>query len=151
MMFWFRREVEAAARTFGLNADIVQAVCLVESSGKTSAYRHEPGFWRRYLASNPKWEGSNPDRVSSSYGLMQVMYPVACEMGFSDKPEALFIPETGLYWGCRHLRDLLEWSHQNIDQALAAYNGGKGGNGQPPYRNANYVAKVRKALTEVQS
>jgi soluble lytic murein transglycosylase-like protein len=147
--FAYRREVETASAAHGLDPDVVQAVCLTESSGKTHAYRHEPAFWRRYLAPKAEWKTANPDRVSSSYGLMQIMYPVACELGYADKPEVLFVPEVGLHWGCRKLAALVKWANGNLDQALAAYNGGQGGNSKPPYRNQIYVGKVKKQLAKV--
>lgn len=146
----YRAEIEAIAAQFHLEPDLVEAVVLTESSGKTHAYRFEPGFWQRYLKGKPQYDGAVPERVSSSYGLMQVMYPVACELGFDDPPETLFVPTIGLYWGCRKLRSLLDWSKQDIDQAIAAYNGGKGGNERPPYRNQHYVDKVKRNLERIQ-
>jgi len=92
--------------------------------------------------------------VSSSYGLMQVMYQVARERGFPADlaPESLFIPELGLEWGCRHLDYLRAWADTlPVDEAtrklamIAAYNGGKGGNDPTKYsplRNAKYAREV---------
>lgn len=146
----YRAEIEAIAAQFHLEPDLVEAVVLTESSGKTHAYRFEPGFWQRYLKGKPQYDGANPERVSSSYGLMQVMYPVAREMGFhEDAPEYLFVPTVGLLWGCKKLRSLLDWAKQNVNQALAAYNGGKGGNETPPYRNQHYVDKVQRNLERI--
>lgn len=146
----YRAEIEAIASQFHLDPDIVEAVVLTESSGKTHAYRFEPGFWNRYLKDKPQWDGANPERVSSSYGLMQIMYPVALELGYSENaPEYLFVPTIGLFWGCKKFRSLLDWAQQNTAQALAAYNGGKGGNVKAPYRNQYYVDKVFKNLGRV--
>jgi soluble lytic murein transglycosylase-like protein len=146
-MTHYRPEIELVSVRFHLDPDLVEAIVMTESSGKTHAYRFEPGFWTRYLKDKPIWDGANPERVSSSYGLMQIMYPVAVEHGFKeDAPEYLFVPTIGLYWGCTHLRSLLDWSKQNVDQALAAYNGGKGGNANAPYRNQWYVDRVKKNL-----
>lgn len=149
MTFWYRAEVGSVARKHGLDPKVVEAICYVESSGLTSAYRNEPGFWRRYMQDKPEWKHANPARVSSSYGLMQCMFPVACELGYAGPPEQLFVPEIGLEWGCRKLKSLLMWSGGNLDQALAAYNGGPRGNDKAPYRNQVYVDKVRKALAKV--
>jgi soluble lytic murein transglycosylase-like protein len=112
--------------------------------GKTHAYRYEPGFWLRYMAKNPKWDGANPERVSASYGLMQVMFPTALEHGYpDDPPEYLFVPTIGIEYGCRVLAGLLKWSHWDLNSALAAYNGGKAGNPPGgPLRNQVYVDKV---------
>src|SRR5690349_19412236 len=86
---WYRREIEEVARAHALDPDLIEAVVLTESSGRTDAFRHEPDFYRRYLQGKPEWAGTNPRRVASSYGLMQVMYPVAKELGFEGQPEDL--------------------------------------------------------------
>lgn len=148
----YRAEIEAICSTFSLDPDLVEAIVMTESAGKTHAFRHEPEFWQRYMQDKPKWDGANPLRVSSSYGLMQVMYPVALELGYAENaPEYLFVPTIGLHWGCKKLRTLLDWSKQNVNQALAAYNGGKGGNEKAPYRNQYYVDKVNNNLDLLKS
>jgi soluble lytic murein transglycosylase-like protein len=74
---------------------------------------------------------------------MQIMYVTAREVGFTQSaPEYLFVPEIGLEFGCRKLRQLLDWAQGRVPQALAAYNGGKKANTTPPYRNQAYVDKV---------
>lgn len=139
----YRAEIENMCALFHLDPDLIEAIVVTESAGKTHAYRYEPGFWHRYMKDKPQWDGANPARVSSSYGLMQIMYPVALENGFQENaPEYLFVPTIGLYWGCKHFRSLLDWAKQNVEQALAAYNGGKRGNEAPPYRNQWYVDRV---------
>lgn len=146
----YRAEIEAIAAQFHLDPDLVEAIVLAESNGQTHAYRFEPGFWQRYMKDKQKWDGANPERVASSYGLMQCMYPVAVEYGYSENaPEYLFVPTIGLFWGCTILRSLLDWSRQNVDQALAAYNGGKNGNTSAPYRNQHYIDKVKWHLERV--
>jgi len=146
----YRAEIRTAAAAHGLDPRIVEAVVMVESAGKTHAYRYEPGFWARYLAAKPEWMHLNPERVSASYGLMQVMYPVAREMGFLfADPELLFVPSTGLEFGCRKLASLMQWAEGDVVRALAAYNGGKGKNFKPPYRNASYAERVLVALSQV--
>jgi soluble lytic murein transglycosylase-like protein len=146
---WYRAEIEAAAREHGLDADLVEAVVLTESSGLANAYRFEPDFFRRYMEGKPQWIGANPRRVSASYGLMQVMLPVAVELGYVGEPEGLFVPSVALDVGCQKLASLLKWSGGNVDAALASYNGGKVGNDKPPYRNTSYVTKVKAALLQV--
>jgi soluble lytic murein transglycosylase-like protein len=145
----YRAEIEAISASFHLDPDVIEAIVLTESAGKTHAYRFEPFFWERYLSRKPKYDGAVPERVSSSYGLMQVMYPVACELGFTEPPEYLFVPIIGLQWGCRKFRSLLDWAKQDVEQALAAYNGGKGDNAQRPFRNKDYVTRVLRNLDRV--
>ena len=156
MRFWYRAEVHAIASRHRLDPDLVTAVCLVESSGRTSAYRHEPRFWLRYMAHKVEWEGENPDRVSASYGLMQVLYVVARELGYprSEPPEGLFVPVMGLEYGCRALADRMAWAKGDTRAALAAYNGGKSRDNAPgvePKRNEAYVRKVLIELARVQA
>ena len=139
----YQLEIEAAASRFGLESWLVEAVVEAESARKTHAYRYEPRFWAKYLAKTPEWSQANPERVSASYGLMQIMYTTAREVGFTGTaPEYLFVPEIGLEFGCRKLRSLLDWSKGRVPQALAAYNGGKVANTVAPYRNQPYVDRV---------
>lgn len=151
MTFWFRGEVENVARQFGLDPDLLQAQVMVESAGKTHAYRFEPGFWTRYMVDKPEWDGANPERVSASYGLLQIMYPVARELGYHDIPEYLFSPVTGLYWGAMKLAKLRDWAGGDIAAALASYNGGMKGNEKRPFRNQEYVSKVFRMLEAMKS
>lgn len=154
--FAYRAELTAIADQHRLDADLVEAVALVESSGKTHAYRYEPAFWLRYMAKNPRWDGAVPERVSASYGLLQVMYPVALELGMppADPPEYLFVPVYGLQYGCRKLREVLGWAKGDVPAALAAYNGGKTSDNAPgaqPKRNQMYVDRVLKMLDAVKA
>lgn len=156
MRYWFRAETHAIATRHRLDPDVVTALALVESSGRTSAYRYEPQFWLRYMAPKMEWDGENPERVSASYGLLQVMYPVARELGYprSESPEGLFVPTVGLEYGCRALADRMAWAKGDTRAALAAYNGGKtrdNGPGLEPKRNQVYVDKVLRQLALVQA
>lgn len=156
MKFWYRAEVHAIASRHRLDPDVVTAVCLVESSGRTAAYRHEPAFFLRYMAGKLEWEGENPDRVSASYGLMQVLYVVARELGYprSEPPEGLFVPTCGLEYGCRAFADRMAWAKGDLKAALAAYNGGKSRDNAPGVevkRNQRYVDKCLSQLARVQA
>jgi soluble lytic murein transglycosylase-like protein len=138
----YTRAIADAAAKYGLDADLLEAQVLVESGGNTDAFRFEAGFYDRYLRGKPEWSGLVPRRISSSYGLLQVMYPTAREHGFTGEPEFLFVPAVGLEWGAKHLGGLVEWAEGDIIRALAAYNGGKLGNDAPPYRNESYAQRV---------
>jgi soluble lytic murein transglycosylase-like protein len=148
----YRAEIEVAASRYGLDPTLVEAVVRKESSGLTHAYRYEPDFYRRYLASNPAYDGANPRRVAASYGLMQIMYPTARERGFTEAPEFLFVPVIGLDWGCNYLASLLRRFKGQLNLALAAYNGGPG-NARAPLRPdlERYVASVIKHQSDVRS
>jgi len=145
----YRREIQGAAHEHGLDPNLVEAVVICESAGRTDAFRFEPAFYARYLQDRPEWQKQNPRRVASSYGLMQVMYTTAVDNGFTyDAPEYLFIPTVGLDMGCAILADLMEWSDGDVLKALAAYNGGKGGwtGGDPQ----TYSKKVNRVLEAIQ-
>ncbi len=157
----YRKEIAVAAAKHGLDPLVVEAIVETESSGNTDAFRFEPNYYNRYLKPINRYPGQNPRRVSSSYGLMQIMYDVAAnDRGFKDVPEMLFIPEVGLEWGCKHLRFLIDWANEfpgtteqdRLEAALASYNGGRGDNKptQKPLRNASYVRKVLAILTTLQ-
>lgn len=151
----YKKEIDAAAAKWGLDPILVEAVVVQESGGNTDAFRFEPMFWNRYLKANPRYRGLNPRRVSSSYGLMQCLYSRILEDKIADNdawaPELLFIPENGLDIGCGFLAQLLQWANGltvapilALSAALAAYNGGRGGN-RPmdiPLRNGKYAREV---------
>ena len=131
--------IQEAATLFNLDPILVEAVVVQESAGNTDAFRFERDFWNRYLKMLSQYKDSNPRRVSSSYGLMQVMFQVAVEEGYDPTlaPELLFVPEIGLKFGCKRLRTLLDWADKGWptldadrrrEAALASYNGGRGGN-----------------------
>lgn len=154
MTYWYQAETHTIAERHGIPVDLVTAVVWAESSGLTHAYRYEPAFWRRYLEGKPEWDGSNPARVSASYGLMQVMFPVAVEFGYprTDPPEHLFVPLVGLEYGCKVLAERIAWAQGHIEAALAAYNGGKGGNAPGGLlRNAGYANKVLRFRQKIGS
>jgi soluble lytic murein transglycosylase-like protein len=143
----YRTLVDSAARTYGIDANLIEAVVIAESSGRTDAFRFEPAFYERYLRDKPEYAGQIPRRISSSYGLMQVMYTTACGHGFQDYPELLFKPEVGLKYGCLHLAKMLTWADRNVPQALAGYNGGMGNwEGAMPQRYARHVLEILVAV-----
>jgi len=153
--FAYRRDVELVAARHSLDPDLIQAMCEVESSGQTDAFRYEPAFWNRYLKDNPAYDGANPRRVSASYGLLQIMFPRAVDLGMrpTEAPEYLFVPLIGLDWGCRAFQDCYAWARFDIESALAAYNGGKTKDNRPdayPKRNQVYADKVLKLYADIQ-
>lgn len=118
--------ITATATVYGLDPWLVMALAYKESSLHADAFRYEPGFWERYLKNNPAYAEAIPRRVSSSYGLMQVMFPTAVEHGHAGEPEELFVPATNLRFGCAILKSLLAWAEDDETKALGAYNAGKG-------------------------
>lgn len=158
------------AAIFSLDPTVVQALVMVESSQHPWAWNPEPAY--RYLwdvKRNRPFRKLTPAENASeappkdfptlagdrdqewwgqraSWGLMQVMGGVARERGFTGPYlTELCDPAVNLQIGCAHLAALVKWAHGDIEQALAAYNGGKGGNTTRPFRNGTYAAKVLSA------
>lgn len=153
---FYKALIAEVAGRYGLDVATVAAMCWQESGFNTDAFRHEPDFWNRYLKRNPKYRSLNPRRVSSSYGLMQVMYCRILEdkLATNDawEPELLFIPENGVDIGCAFYLELVQWAQTKTADpamvrlaALASYNGGRGGNNPAtdnPLRNGTYAREV---------
>ncbi len=153
---FYKQTIADVAKEYSLPASVVAAMVWKESSFNADAFRFEQDFWNRYLKRNPLYNTRNPRQVSSSYGLMQVMY---CRVQ-EDKivandhlpPEHLFEPAENLRVGCCYLRELIDWALRlgvtadvALTAALAAYNGGRGGNHplkDNPLRNGYYARDV---------
>jgi soluble lytic murein transglycosylase-like protein len=155
MRTYYWREIVAAATKYGLDPVLVEAIAVTESAGNTDAFRFEKDFWNRLMKGKSEFKGLNPRRHSSSYGLLQPMWVVAVERGFPRDlpPELLFVPETNLDYGCRHLKFLFDWAvsgwpesseQDRLEAVLSSYNGGRGSNKptDKPKRNASYTRKV---------
>lgn len=100
-----------------------------ESAWDTYATREEPGFYRRYIEEDhagrrEAWQ------LAISWGLLQVMGSTAREMGFEGRylSQLCAEPALGLYFGVKYLRHQKGRGDGTYSQALAAYNGGIGGN-----------------------
>lgn len=121
----YRQEIEAAARTWGVDQALVRAVIHAES-----AFR--------------------PDAISSAgaQGLMQLMPTTALRFGINDP----FNPAQNIRGGVQYLAWLLAHFGGSLDLALAGYNAGEAAvaryNGVPPYEETQaYISRV-KALTQ---
>jgi len=142
------------AKNYRLKKLYLKAVAITESALNPRAYRYEPAFWERYLKDNPEWKDRNPNEVSASYGLMQLMFTTAHALGFDGSGEDLYNPVYNIELGAKLLRQLLdkvEADHLDISSqrhpcaiASARYNGGSRGNPGPDgtLRNQEYVDKV---------
>lgn len=152
--------IEQAAKAYGLPARLVRAIVQVESGGRPDVQRHEPAFYERYVDGKPyqtfglsrQTEGY---QRATSYGLMQVMGEVARELGLTDRSieQALYIPASGLNYGCKRLAQMVKRFSARPDKwmaATSAYNGGPGAvNGVGIYDNPKYVAKVGYELAKL--
>lgn len=170
-MIEHRDLIVSMATKFNLDSDLLIAQILVESNNNPYAWNPEPHyryFWN--VKTRTPFRAVHDDEIVSksappdfpmlagdrdqewwaqqaSWGLMQVMGALARELGFS-RPylTELCDPAQNLEMGCLHLSRLFTWSAGNVDQALSAYNGGRGGNSTPPFRNQAYASKVKARL-----
>lgn len=131
------RSTVDAANTSGTDPWLVLAVIAQESAGDPCAIRVEPDFYLRYKsgiiadlakAGMARW-ARFPDLVSASYGLCQVMFPVALERGIALAfPTSLCDPEIGIRAGIAQLRYCFSkvpaGTTTPIVEALSRYNGG---------------------------
>ena len=156
--------ISTAARARGLSPAIVAGVVAQESGGiyarpdgsaNPFAIRPEPAFWAHYgdvvraFAAkttnlfDDRWVRF-PDLAGASYGLMQVLYDVALELGYVLRfPTELCDPEVGVGAGCEHLSNLYRRTGGDIRAALLRYNGG----GDPSYPDKvlTHVSTIRDA------
>ena len=137
-------DIKFYAERANIDPILVTAVVLTESNGKAHAYRYEDGYYHAYIEHNTKYKDMSKDRISASYGLMQIMFLTAVDYGFPihSAPEELFLPATNLIYGCKILRSLLTWAGGDVNKALCAYNGGRGATAREPYPNQAYADKV---------
>ena len=145
-----RQSIHTLAASINWSPTLLEAQVVVESAGDPWAFRYEPAFWAHYLIHNAAAKTHNPFGACS-FGLLQIMYEVAVEEGFTGRPEELWTPATGLMCGVRHLQKLRMWRPSDDHAVLAAYNGGMAGNGGAPYRNQAYITRVLAAQAVILS
>lgn len=154
------------ANIYNIPEALAFAVITQESEGDPKAKRYEPNFYNKYIKDKPEWKNNpyynEPTRISSSYGLMQVMYTtgygVAKQLGILNrlkKPEDLYDPDLNLQIGMKYLRQMLDRYKGDPKQywkAVADYNGGwkawKKNSFSKIHANLvmNYMEEYKKAL-----
>ena len=143
-----RQIIEQEAHEAEIDADLVEAFVIVESSGNPEATRYEPAFYKTYilpmLYANNNLSPEEARKLATSWGLMQIMGQVARERGFKGEMEELLEPATGLEWSLKHLKRFI-LKHPDMDSAIASYNAGsprrrEDGN----FVNQDYVNKVKR-------
>ena len=150
-----RKIIEIRALEYGIDPDLVEALCFVESSFNPKATRYEPAFFKTYILPMLQRNEISPVEATgraTSWGLMQLMGQVAREKGFKGQFEELFEPAAGLHWALKHLRHFLDRYPNDIDQpylAIAAYNAGSPRYKDGKFVNQQYVDKVNKYLNQL--
>lgn len=146
-----RPQIYDISKSFNLDPVLVEAIVVVESGGHPYKVRYEHGYrWLfepEVLARNLKITVDTETILQScSWGLMQIMGATARSSGFREDMPLLCNPEKNLFYGCRHLKSLVN-KYPIQSDAIAAYNAGSPkemANGK--YFNQAYVDKVTKQM-----
>jgi hypothetical protein len=125
----YRDLVEAAAKRYNVDADLISSVIAVESSFDPKAVSRK-----------------------NARGLMQLLPETAARLGVQD----LFDPRENIDAGTRYLRELLQQYNNDVALALAAYNAGPDRVQQygrvPPFAETiSYVRRVKRGYEKSKS
>ena len=147
----FKTQIYDVAKSFNLDPTLVAAIVAVESGSHPDKVRYEPGY--RWIFKPEDFAKAlnitlDTEKVlqSCSWGLMQIMGATARQHGFKEDMPVLCHPEKNLFYGCKHLKSLVNKYPIQTD-AIAAYNAGtpkEMANGK--YFNQQYIDKVTKQM-----
>ena len=148
-------EIYAAALAHKLDADLVTAIVMTESGGRSWLPRYEPNYrWLYFPREICEKVGVSLDTMRmlqmTSWGPMQVMGAVAYELGFPQNKATteLCQPAVGIDYGCRLLAR--HFGRYNAEeQVIAAYNAGSARMKNGLFENQRYVDKVYGYLREL--
>lgn len=123
------------AKKYRLEKTLLKAMATVESALDVRAYRHEPEFFEQHLSLQDAWKDKDPEIVSASYGLFQIMFTTAWQLGFRGQAEDLYNPVINTELGAKLLRQLVDRIRTTnnihlwpLDIAICRYHGGSKGN-----------------------
>lgn len=109
---WAKSAEKWSLRT-GTPTALILATIHQESRGLPMATRYEPAYQEKYVNNNDKNKriarecGLTLDEVATSYGLMQLMFPLAYGYGARSK-EMLFDADQNIRLGAAHLSSLIK-------------------------------------------
>lgn len=132
----WRSLAEKWSKQTGTPVALILATIEQESGGQPHVTRYEPDYQRAYIDGsaknlrNAKACGLTPQEAATSYGLMQLMFPLAYGYGARSK-ESLFDPDQNIRFGAAHLGVLLKKHSRGgeidagvIRAVAGAFNGG---------------------------
>ena len=126
----YQGAIRTASEKYSVPIPVIIATISTESSGDAKAYRHEAAFYRRYIKNKSQWKNNpyhhSPRRISSSYGLMQIMYTTAYSVGFRGEPEDLYDPTVNVDAGSAYIASAFQIKQHGWDppKIACAYNAG---------------------------
>lgn len=147
--------IKKYAEFFGLDPDLIRAICKKESNYNPWAIRFEPVVYANgnYLITPAAYASRllisvETEKVmqSCSIGAMQVMGFLARELGYYGELTKLCAPDFGIKYGCTQLKRLFQ-KYGDEAEVISAYNQGsprKSPGGQ--FLNFQYVDAVHTNL-----
>lgn len=145
----YDRIIDKYSAEFVLDKSLIKALIQTESSFNEVAYRYEANFYKKYIKDNPLYFNhhlyNEPKKISASYGLCQLMYTTALEIGlsFTSEPEILYDPELNIHYGCQFLRKKINL--YGLELGILAYNSGHPRTNSPKdEHNYIYLQKIAK-------
>lgn len=139
-----------SAEAFRIDCNLIRAVIMIESSGNPTAVRFE-SHWHLYNCPQAYSEKLGITREeeermqATSWGLMQVMGATARDLGLTDNIEMLNVPQIGVFYGCKKLKQLFQ-RYPDEDQVVSAYNQGNARMANGMFCNQRYVDKIYSIL-----
>lgn len=124
---------------------LIKAIIKVESNFYPFAFRvdYEVLKNKSWYLNILKGEEKNKKEYYASYGLMQILYGTAKELGYKGEPYNLFNPEENIKYGCSLLKRLLD-KYKDIKDVISSYNAGSPQKKDGKYINNLYVEEVYK-------
>ena len=130
---WHRYEDEILETSikYDLDPKVIFATIMVESGGNEKAIRYEPHI------------------NDASYGLGQLLYGTAVNIGFNGPPQGLYDPGINIdLIGRYHQRNVEVYGDLSVEQLATAYNAGNP-YGSPTYGHVDKFVKWYNVLNEL--
>lgn len=118
--------IHNAATKYGIDTQLMYAICKVESNCKSKAMNNNDG------TSAQRSKGIK----SKSYGMFQIKSLIAKNLGYKDHPSKLLNPEINALYAAKLLKHLYK-RYNNTAMVISAYNAGR-----YTKSNSSYVNKV---------
>lgn len=126
---------------------LLRALAMKESTyGANTRPRREKAYLpggRYFNEDQAKRYAQHGRAAACSYGSFQILYPTACELGFSGVPSQLGDDRVGIVWAVELLnrRILKRDKAQTVEQIADGYNSGTHRDGRVP---GSYIQEVKK-------
>ena len=120
-------QIKINSKRFNIPEELIRAIIYAETLDTIlTAPRFEPHLKRaRWYLQHLTKEEKEDYLAFCSLGDMQILFAVAKEMGFQGKPIELSRPVYNIYYGTKHLANLIKQHKGDILMGISAYNQGQ--------------------------